>query len=64
MSYNDESNRMKNVNEITDDEEAANLSIKTNLDPKSPFDNNPYFDKNKEYTEEELEKFRKFFGGS
>jgi hypothetical protein len=37
MSYNDESNRMKNVNEITDDEEAANLSIKTNLDPKKSF---------------------------
>lgn len=39
------------------------LSIKTNLDSKSSLENNPYYDKSKEYSKEELEKFKKFFGG-
>ncbi len=48
---------------IEDGNEGPFLSIKTNVDPKDVFENNPYFDKNKTYSEEELEKFRKFFGG-
>ncbi len=41
----------------------AAFSMKTNLDPKDPLENNPYFDKTKEYSKEELDKFKKFFGG-
>lgn len=38
------------------------FSMKTNLDPEDPLENNPYFDKTKNYSEEELEKFRNFLG--
>ncbi|UFT99592.1 hypothetical protein KO561_01035 [Radiobacillus kanasensis] len=39
------------------------LSMKTSLDPKDPLEDNPYYDPNKEYSPEEKEKLRKFFGG-
>lgn len=45
------------------DSELKSVSIKTNLDPKNVLEDNPYFDKTKTYSKEELEKFKKFFGG-
>ncbi|WP_102028441.1 hypothetical protein [Salirhabdus sp. Marseille-P4669] len=49
---------------ISEGNEQGTISMKTNLDPKDPIEDNPYFDKNKTYTKEELDKFRNFFGGS
>lgn len=43
--------------------EIPSVSIKTNVDPKNVLEENPYYDKSKTYSEEELEKFKKFFGG-
>ncbi|QDP38969.1 hypothetical protein [Radiobacillus deserti] len=48
---------------IEDGNEQPVVSMKTSLDPKDPLENNPYYDPNKEYTPEELDKLRKFFGG-
>ncbi|WP_186577879.1 hypothetical protein [Aquibacillus kalidii] len=42
----------------------AGFSMKTNLDPEDPIKDNPYFDENKEYSKEELDKFKNFFGMS
>lgn len=48
---------------IAEDSDVPSVSIKTNLDPKNVLVDNPYFDKSKTYSEEELEKLKKFFGG-
>lgn len=48
---------------IAEDSDVPSVSIKTNLDPKNVLKDNPYFDKSKTYSEEELEKLKKFFGG-
>jgi len=48
---------------IAEDSDVPSVSIKTNLDPKNVLEDNPYFDKSKTYSEEELEKLKKFFGG-
>ncbi|AYV65722.1 MULTISPECIES: hypothetical protein [Niallia] len=45
------------------DSDKTSVSIKTSLDPKNVLEDNPYFDKTKTYSKEELEKFKKFFGG-
>jgi len=47
---------------IADGTEENNISIKTNLDPKNVLENNPYYDPTKNYSKEELEKFKNFFG--
>ncbi|GGD11330.1 hypothetical protein [Pontibacillus salipaludis] len=41
--------------------EQPSLSMKTNLDPKDVTKDNPYFDKTKKHTPEEIESFKKFF---
>ncbi|WP_400246812.1 hypothetical protein AB3U99_08275 [Niallia sp. JL1B1071] len=48
---------------IAENSEVPSVSIKTNLDPENVLEDNPYFDKSKTYSEEELEKLKKFFGG-
>lgn len=48
---------------ISEGNEQPAFSMKTNLDPKNQLEDNPYFDRTKEYSKEELEKFKKFFGG-
>ena len=48
---------------IAEDSEMPSVSIKTNIDPKNVLEDNPYFDKSKTYSEEELAKLKKFFGG-
>lgn len=37
------------------------FSIKTNLDPKDPTEENPYFNKNEHHSKEDIEKFKKYF---
>ncbi|MGP7817337.1 hypothetical protein [Niallia sp. 01092] len=48
---------------IAEGNEQPVFSVNTNLDPKNSLEDNPYFDKTKKYSKEELEKFKKFFGG-
>ncbi|WP_312095993.1 hypothetical protein [Niallia sp.] len=48
---------------IAEGSEIPSVSIKTNVDPKNVLEDNPYFDKSKTYSEEELAKLKKFFGG-
>ncbi|HEO8420802.1 hypothetical protein [Niallia sp. FSL W8-0635] len=48
---------------IAEDSDVPSVSIKTNVDPKNVLEDNPYFDNTKTYSEEELAKLKKFFGG-
>lgn len=48
---------------IAEDSEMPSVSLKTNVDPNNVLEDNPYFDKSKTYSEEELAKLKKFFGG-
>ena len=48
---------------IADGTAKPSFSMRTNIDSKGVLEENPYFDKTKNYSEEELEKFKKFFGG-
>ena len=47
---------------LAENAEMSGVTIKTNLDPKNVLEDNPYFNKTKNYTKEELEKLKKFFG--
>lgn len=55
-----------NFNELNDrfigeTPDHPSLSMRTDLDPKDVTKDNPYFDETKEHTQEEMEKFKKFF---
>ncbi|KGX92738.1 hypothetical protein N781_15655 [Pontibacillus halophilus JSM 076056 = DSM 19796] len=47
---------------IAEPTDAPAFSVKTSTDPKSVLEDNPYFDRSKPHTKEEIEKFKAFFG--
>ncbi|MCT2538202.1 hypothetical protein NC661_10780 [Aquibacillus koreensis] len=63
--YNDNMPKFEDLDDrvIAEGNQKPSFSMNSKLDPKDPTEDNPYFDKTKNYSKEELEKFKKFFGG-